>query len=140
LIAILIELTILSTMTILIIILGEFYLNIDSKLFEQLLTLVIVPFSYFSILCFLVAFILLVAPEHRKKVIYGLSAFFIITVNIAYLSEPLKFLRFLSPIYYMDLIGLIVLGYQVKHLSLLLVLVVILIVSLIFIDRYSDRK
>ena len=139
LICVLIELSILSTMTILIIILGEFYLNIESKLIEQLLTLLIVPLSYFSILSFLVAVSLFITPEHRKKVIYGLSVFFIITVNIAYFSKPLMPLRFLSPLYYMDLITLIVFSYQFEDLSLLSVLGGLLIVSLFVIYRYSDN-
>lgn len=137
---IIIELIILSSMTLFFLLLGEFYLEVDSKLVEQLLALIIIPFSYGTILCFLIAIgLLLPSPDHRKKIVYTLGVLTIILVTLPYFSEPLLPLRFLSPLYYMDLVGLIVQGYQFEHLSLLLVLVGVLISSIFIIFRISDR-
>ncbi|MFX0125868.1 MAG: hypothetical protein ACFFAE_19765, partial [Candidatus Hodarchaeota archaeon] len=137
---IVIELTILSSMSLLFIILGEFYLEIDSKIIEQLLALIIIPFTYGTILCFLIAVCLLIpSPGNRKKIVYALGGLTIILVTIPYFSEPLMPLRFLSLLYYMDLVGLIAQGYQFEHLSLLLVLVVVLVSSLLIIFRSSNR-
>lgn len=137
---IMIELTILTTMTLLIIIIGEFYLGINSKLIEQLLAFIIIPFTYGTILCFFIAVALLMpSPNNRKRMVYALGAFTVICVTIPYFSEPLLPLRFLSLLYYMDLIGLIVQGYQFEHVILLLVLLVVLMCSLTVINRVSDR-
>ena len=136
---IMIELTILSSMTLLFILLGEFYLEIDSKLIEQLLALIIIPFTYGTMLCFLIAVgLLLPSPNNRKKIIYALGALTIILVTLPYFSEPLMPLRFLSPLYYMDLVGLIAQSYQFEQVSLLLVLIGVLICSLLVIFRSSD--
>ena len=138
--AIMVELTILSSMTLLFIILGEFYLDIESKLLEQFLAFLIIPFTYGAILCFLIAVGLIIPlPDHRKKVVYALSALTIILIVLPYFSEPLLPLRFLSLLYYMDLVGLIAQGYQFEHLSLLLVLVGVLIGSLLVIYRSSGK-
>lgn len=135
-----IELAILTSMTLLLIIIGEFYLEIESKLLEQFLTLIIIPFVYGTILCFLIAISLVFpSPDNRKKITYSLGALTVLFVTLPYFSEPLMPLRFLSPLYYMDLVGLIVHGYQWEHVSLLLVLVGILIVSLVIIHRSSDK-
>ena len=138
--AIVIELTILSSMTLLFILLGEFYLEIDSKILEQLLAFLIIPFTYGTMLCFLIAAgLLLPSPDNRKKVVYILAALTIILITLPYFSEPLMPLRFLSPLYYMDLVGLIVQGYQFEHVILLLVLFGILICSILVIFRLSDK-
>lgn len=137
---IMVELTILSSMTLLFIILGEFYLGIETKLLEQILALLIIPFTYGSILCFLIAVGLLIpSPDNRKKVVYALGVLTIILVMLPYFSEPLMPLRFLSLLYYMDLVGLIAQGYQFEHVSLLMVLVGVLISSLLVIYRSSSR-
>jgi ABC-type transport system involved in multi-copper enzyme maturation permease subunit len=134
------ELTILSSMAVIFIILGEFFLEIDSKIFEQLLALLIIPFTYGTTLCFLIAVsLLLPSPDHRKKIVYTLGALTIILVVLPYFSEPLMPLRFLSPLYYMDLVGLIAQGYQIEHVSLLFVLLGILIFSLLVIFRTSNN-
>ncbi|MFX0211536.1 MAG: hypothetical protein ACFFDT_36500 [Candidatus Hodarchaeota archaeon] len=135
-----VELTILSTMALLFIILGEFFLEIDSKIFEQLFALIIIPFTYGTMLCFLIAVsLLLPSPDYRKKIVYILGALTIILVTLPYFSEPLMPLRYLSPLYYMDLVGLISQGYQFEHVSLLFVLSGILIGSLLVIFRTSNK-
>ncbi len=137
---IMIELTILSSMTLLLIIFGEFYLDINSKVVEQLLALIIIPFTYGTILCFLIALgLLFPSPDNRKKIVYALGALVIILVTLPYFSEPLMPLRFLSPLYYMDLVGLIVQGYQFEHIRLLFVLIGVLICSILVIFRSSNR-
>ncbi|MFX1505340.1 MAG: hypothetical protein ACFFDC_04405 [Promethearchaeota archaeon] len=139
-ITVFVELTILSTMTLLFIILGEFFLEIDSKIFEQLFALIIIPFTYGAMLCFLIAVsLLLPTPDYRKKIIYILGALTIILVTLPYFSEPLMPLRYLSPLYYMDLVGLISQGYQFEHVSLLMVLFGILISSVLVIFRTSNK-
>ncbi|MFW9905953.1 MAG: hypothetical protein ACFFFH_16645 [Candidatus Thorarchaeota archaeon] len=135
-----IELTILSSMTLLFIILGEFYLEIDTKILEQLLILIVIPFTYGTILCCLIAVSLLFpSPDNRKKIVYTLGALTIILITLPYFSEPLMPLRYLSPLYYMDLVGLISQGYQFEHVSLLSVLYGILICSLLVIFRTSNK-
>ncbi|MFX1283807.1 MAG: hypothetical protein ACFFB5_09130 [Promethearchaeota archaeon] len=137
---IVIELIILSSITLLFIIFGEFFLEINSKIVEQLLALIIIPFTYGTILCFLIAVgLLLPSPDNRKKLVYALGVLAIILVTIPYFSEPLMPLRFLSPLYYMDLVGLISQGYQFEHVSLLIVLLGILIFSLLVIFRSSNK-
>ena len=100
----------------------------------------VIPFTYGTMLCFLTAAgLLLPSPDNRRKIVYSLSALSIILITLPYFSEPLMPLRFLSSLYYMDLVGLISQGYQFEHVSLLLVLVGILICSILVILRSSDR-
>jgi hypothetical protein len=78
-------------------------------------------------------------PKYRKRVIYGISGITIILAVLPYFNEALIPLKYLSLLYYLDLIGLISLGHQIEQLSLLLVLIVVLIVSFSVINFKSDK-
>lgn len=137
---VLLELTIFVTMSVVLILLGEFALNINYKVLEQIFSILLIIFTYGTFLLFLVAVgVVLPAPKHRKKAIYGISGLTIILAVFPYFNETLLPLKYLSLLYYLDLIGLISLGYQIEQLSLLLILALVLIISVVSIHKYSEK-
>ncbi|MFW9994856.1 MAG: hypothetical protein ACFFD4_22635 [Candidatus Odinarchaeota archaeon] len=107
---------------------------------EQLLAVIIIPVAYGSILSFLVAVAIAVpSPKYRKAVIYGLGGMTAVLAVVPYINEIFMPLRYLSLLHYLDLIGLIILGYQLEQLCLLLVLTGVFVISIAFINYYSDK-
>jgi hypothetical protein len=137
---ILLEISIFVNMCVLIIVLGEFALDLDYKVLEQLFSIILIIFTYGAILFFLVAAgVIFPIPKYRKRMIYGISGLTIILAVLPYFNEVILPLKYCSLIYYLDLIGLISLGYQIEQLSLLLILVLVFIVSVVSIHKYSEK-
>ena len=135
------EITLLSLMNVIVLILGEFYLNIESRLLEQILTIFLVPFAYGSILCLFVAISILVPrPVYRRRIMILLGSISLVFVLLPYFSKPLFPLRFLTPLYYLDLVGLITQSFTGEPLVLLLVLIGILVISVSIISKYANKQ
>ena len=140
-ITVVVELTLLSFVTVIILIFGELYLNIETKLLEQLLSILIVPLAYGSILCLFVAIsILIPRPVYRRRIILLLGTVSLVFILLPYFNEPLLPLRFLTPLYYLDLVGLITQSFKGDPLVLLTVLIGILAISISVIYRYANKQ
>lgn len=137
---ILVQISIFAIIVVTILIFGEFLLEVESKILEQVFSIALIIFTYGSLLCFLIAVgIAFPIPHYRKRVIYGIGGLTIALAVIPYFNEAIMPLKYFSLLYYFDLIGLINLGYQIEQLRLLLVLFVVLIASISFINYKSDR-
>jgi hypothetical protein len=135
------ELTVLSMMNVLLLLLGEFYLDIESKIFKQLLSILMIPLAYGSILCLFIAIsILIIRPVYRRRIIFLLGTVSLVFVLLPYFNEPLLPLRFLTPLYYLDLVGLITQGFTGEPLVLLIILIGILVISVGIINRYANKQ
>lgn len=140
-ITVVVELTLISFSIVIILIFGEFYLNIETKLLEQLLSILMIPLAYGSILCLFVAIsILIPKPVYRRRIILLMGALSLVLILLPYFNEPLLPLRFLTPLYYLDLVGLITQSFSGEPLVLLTVLIGILAISIIVIYRYANKQ
>ena len=135
-----IQLVILSIFMVISLIIGEYWLGIQSKIAEQLISILIIPCVYISLLSCLIAIgIAIPKPSFRKPVIYGFTLLTVVLAILPYLNENLGSLQYLSLLYYFDLIGLVAYGYQITEMKLLIVLMGVFVISIAYIWKESDK-
>ncbi len=139
-VTIFIQIIVLSVFMVLSLIIGEYWLGVQSKILEQLISILFIPFVYVSLLSCLIAIgIAIPKPYFRKPMMYGFAGLTIVFSIIPYLSETLLPLQYFSLLYYFDLVGLIANGYHLTEIRLLLVIVGAFILSITYIWKQSNK-
>ncbi len=139
-VAVILQISFIATFMILFLIGGEYLLGIQSKILEQLFAIIIIVFTYLSLLTCLIAIgIAVPIPRFRKPIIYGFAGLTIVFSMLPYFSEQLEVLQYFSLLYYLDLTGLVAYSYQIEYMSLLSVLLGVMIISALFIWNRGNR-
>ncbi|MHA2155051.1 MAG: hypothetical protein ACXABU_06915 [Candidatus Hodarchaeales archaeon] len=139
-VSIVLQISFLAVFMVISLIFGEFLLGIQSKILEQLVAIVVIIFTYLSLLSCLIAIgIVIPKSRFRKPIIYGFAGLTIILSMLPYFSKDLIVLQYFSLLYYIDLVGLIAYGYDFEYLRLLLILAGVFIISIFCIWNRSEK-
>ncbi|MHA2137937.1 MAG: hypothetical protein ACW98G_08680 [Candidatus Hodarchaeales archaeon] len=139
-VSIVLQISFLATFMVISLILGEFFLGIQSKILEQLIAILMIVFTYLSLLsCMIAIGIVIPKPRFRKPMIYGFAGLTIISSMLPYFSKEMNPLQYFSLLYYFDLVGLIAYSYDFQYLRLMLILVIVFLISVLYIWNQSEK-